>query len=62
MTRSLDPRAVGQVGLGLWMFRSSQYVIRSDSPGNRERDAEFRLIRDRSAKFVERPADSGSLR
>jgi hypothetical protein len=35
----------------IWRVAPAEFVIRSESPGNRECGARFRLIRDRCAKF-----------
>jgi hypothetical protein len=35
----------------IWRVAPADYVIRSESPGNRERRARFRPIREWSAKF-----------
>jgi hypothetical protein len=41
------------VRLVIWRLAPAVSVIRSESPGNRECAARFRLIRARGAKFVD---------
>ena len=40
--------------LVIWRVGPGEYVIRSESPGDRDGGARFRLVRDRCAKFAER--------
>jgi hypothetical protein len=58
----ISEEGIRRSALVIWRVAPARNEIRSESPENRERQARFRLARERCAKFVEHPVESGFLR